>query len=241
MNRRMPFGLRRNLRGPSRVASAFEPAQLPGMIAWYRGDQTVDTDGAVATWTDLSGHDRHLTQGTATARPTPVTRAGQRALSFDGTDFLQVAFGAELSQPTTIYAVWEVTNVVGNRVIFDGDDTTNRQFLYCSTTPLIRMGSTTEISGGTPSAGQIYASACVFNSPTSAIYAKSNFISADGTGVSGNAKLDGLTVGAAFNGTLTFIGYVWEVIVCTGAHDAAVRKLVGDYFSSRYDGLTVTT
>jgi hypothetical protein len=40
---------------------------------------------------------------------------------------------------------------------------------------------------------------------------------------------------------LKFTGYVWEVLVYSGAHSTATRKRVGDYFTGRYSGLTVTT
>lgn len=226
---------------PTSPPRPWTPAQLANLIAWYRGDDTITSSGAVTTWSDKSGNARHLTQGTGTARPTLTTRAGQPVLSFDGGDYLQGAFGATLNQPNTIYVVWEATGVATTQVILDGDDGTNRHFIYVRTPgPTVRAGAVTELIGGAPSAGQIYASCFVANGGSSAIYGRSDFVTAGASGAGGSAALDGLTVGANNAGAAHLTGFIWEVIVASGAHNAATRALVGTYFSSRYSGLVVT-
>lgn len=243
---RRPMGGRGNRRGGWGRAASSTPAFLPSDIAnqefWYRGDDTIDVGGVVQTWTDKSGKGRHATQGTAASRPTPVTRAGQRALSFDGGDQLVATFAGALTQPTTIYPVWEATAISGVQVLLDGNDGTNRNFIYATATgPAVRAGAPTELAGGAPSAGQIYASCFVVNGATSALYGRSDFVTAGATGNAGAAVLDGLTLGASNASTLRLTGYLWEVIGYSGAHDAATRKLIGDYLTARYTGLTVTT
>lgn len=241
---RRPMGARGNRRGGgARAASApaFVPTDIANIQWWYRGDDTVDVAGVVQTWSDKSGNARHLTQGTAAARPTPVTRAGQRALSFDGGDQLGVAFAGALTQPTTEYLVWEVVNVATQQVLYDGNDATNRNFLYIKAGPNVTGGAPTELVAGAPSSGQIYASAFVVNGASSALYGRSNFVTAGASGNAGAAVLDGLTVGASNGSTLRMTGYLWEFIGYSGAHDAATRKQIGDYLTSRYTGLTVTT
>lgn len=233
---------RRGGGGRPATAAPFLPSDIVGQEFWYRGDDTVDVGGVVQTWTDKSGNGRHATQGTAAARPTPVTRAGQRALSFDGGDQLVATFAGALTQPTTIYLVWEVTAIMGVQVLLDGNDGTNRNFIYATATgPAVRAGAPTELAGGAPSAGQIYATCFVVNGASSALYGRSNFVTAGATGNAGTAVLDGLTLGASNASTLRLTGYEWEAIGYSGAHDAATRKQIGDYLTSHYPSLTVTT
>lgn len=226
--------------GAPASAAPFTPEDVAGLEAWYRGDDTVDSGGVVATWSDKSGNVRPLTQATAGNRPAPVTRAGQRALSFT-TDFLQGAFGSLVAQPLTIYAVWETTSLAAIAIMLDGDDATNRAFMLTNTTPAVRGGATTQLGINTPATGQIYASALVANGASSAFYGLSNFVTADQSGNAGTAGLDGLTVGSSYTGASPFPGYLWEVLVYSTAHDAATRKQIGDYLTARYTSLTVVT
>lgn len=240
---RRPMGARGNRRGGgARAASApaFVPSDIAGQEFWYRGDDTVDVGGVVQTWSDKSGNARHVTQATAAARPTPATRNGQRALSFDGGDWLQGAFAGALAQPNTLYLVWEPSGLASTRLILDGDGAANRIFFYTSTAT-ISASAGSVLSGATASVGQIYGSAVVVNGGTSALYGASNFVTAGASGAMGAGTLDGLTIGSNYLGAGFFTGYVWEVIGYSGAHNAATRKQIGDYFTSRYTGLTVTT
>jgi hypothetical protein len=227
---------RRNQRGSQRAAprAPWSPAELPNLVAWYR-----DTYAA-GTWSDLSGKGRHLTQATESARPTQVTRAGQLALSFDGGDFLRGSFGTTVAQPTTIYVVWESGSVAATRYLFDGDTTSPRQRLYTSADEHgfgTSSASNVDVDATT---GVIYASCAIYNGASSALYFN-DFATAALTASVGSGGLAGFTVGANASDSTLFIGYQWELIACSGAHDDATRKLVGDYFSARYVGLTVTT
>lgn len=220
-------------------AGSWDPSLITTRF-WYRADDRVDSGGVVSQWTDRSGNARHLAQATAGARPTPVTRAGRDALLFDGGDRLVGAFGTTLAQPCTIYAVWEAS-ALATRVLFDGDDGTNRHFFYIGASNTLRMGAPTELAGGAALADQIYASALVYNGGTSAIYGRSDFVTPGNTGNTGGAGIDGFCVGSSNSGTLFWSGYIWEIVCVPGAADAAARALMGGYLSARYSGLTVTT
>jgi hypothetical protein len=230
-------GLRRGIRGSrSRVSAGppWDPSQLTGLEAWYRETY------AAGTWSDLSGKGRHLGQATESARPTQVTRAGQLALSFDGGDFLRGSFGSTVAQPTTIYVVWESGSVSATRYLFDGDTTSPRQRLYTSGDEHgfgTSSASNVDVDAAT---GVLYASCAVFNGASSALYFR-DFTAAALTASVGSGGLAGFTVGANASDATLFIGYIWELIACSGAHDAPTRKLVGDYLSARYAGLTITT
>lgn len=228
--------IRRNARGfgPRGGGSTpFDPSQIAGLEAWFRGDSY-----AGGTLIDKSGNGRNLTTvGTA---PSQAIRAGQLAFSFNGTGYFQGAFGTTLVQPATIYAVWEASSVPAHTVLVDGDDSTNRQFLYIrSTDTTLRGGAPTELAGGAPSLGRIYASAFVVDSISSALYGLSDFGTPAGAGSAGASAVDGMTIGAMYGGTLGFHGYAWEVIRYSGAHDAATRAKFADYFNARYAGLQI--
>lgn len=235
MHRRLgPAGIRRGLRTPTTGAPAsgpFSPSDVTGLEAWYRETY------AAGTWADLSGNGRDLT--TLTGTPSQVTRSGQLAISLNGSTALSGAFGVTLDQPTTAYVVFETT-VAFSRVVFCGDDTTNRQQFQATLAGGQAIYAGTVLSADGTLAAGIHAAACIFNSTTSALY-EGDFATAAVSGNAGTNKLDGLIVGARPGPADLFTGYVWELIVYSGAHDAATRKLIGDYFTARYSGLTVTT
>lgn len=233
-------GIRRGTRVPGGVA-AWTPAQLADLEAWYRADDVVTSGSSITTWTDKAGN-HNLTQGTGTAQPTLTTRGGQAVASFDGGDYVQGAFGHSHGQPNTIYAVFEAASFPSTSAIFDGDDGANRHQGHLSSTPDFKMYAGAAITAGTPSTGTIYGGCYVFDT-TSSLGFFNDFTTGNAV-LSGNAgaqTIDGFTIGASNTGGAAFNGYIWEVIVCTTAHDAATRALVGDYLTARYDGLAVTT
>lgn len=236
-----PAGLPWGTRVPGGVA-AWTPAQLADLEAWYRADDVVTSGSSITTWTDKAGN-HNLTQGTGTAQPTLTTRAGQSVASFDGGDYVQGTFGHTHVQPNTIYAVFEMTAIGTTTIVFDGDDATNRHQGYAvASGPQWRMFAGTAIGAGTPATATIYGASYHFNGAASKAWF--NDFRAAQEVISGNAgadALDGFTIGANNVGAGGLVGYIWEVIVCTTAHDAATRKLVGDYLTARYDSLVVTT
>lgn len=73
--------------------AGFDPRQLGSALhLWYRADVATLVNGAVSSWTDLSGNGRHATQSTAAARPTWRSEAhalaigGRPVLDCDGAD-----------------------------------------------------------------------------------------------------------------------------------------------------------
>lgn len=75
--------------GPERqLTPAFTPASMTGIWAWYRADQGVTLDtGKVSQWNDLSGNGRHITQTTASLRPTLETASS----SFGNLDCIRMS------------------------------------------------------------------------------------------------------------------------------------------------------
>lgn len=232
MPRRPTGRTRRPVARSSASAPPWSPLDLAGLEAWYRETY------AAGTWFDLSGKGRHLTQATAGARPTQTARAGQAVLSCDGGDSVALAYSATISQPYTIYAVSEAPSVASTQVIYSGHSATADGMLQIRANDY-RISSGTFLAGGTSSTA-ISASAAAYNGASSSLCVN-NFATPVASGNAGSGILRGLSVGAQQAASVYLTGYVWEIIVCSGAHDAATRKLVGDYFTARYAGLTVTT
>jgi hypothetical protein len=76
---------------PNALASApWTPAEITTSL-WLDADDSTTitlTSSAVSEWRDKSGNTRHVTQGTAGARPAMSTFGGLDAVSFDGGDQL---------------------------------------------------------------------------------------------------------------------------------------------------------
>jgi hypothetical protein len=73
-------------------ASGFNPRSIPGLAVWLDASKassvTLDGNGKVSTWTDLTGNGRNATQTTANNRATYTTAGfgGKNCLTFDGSN-----------------------------------------------------------------------------------------------------------------------------------------------------------
>lgn len=227
--------IRRNARGFGHGgggSTPFDPSQIAGLEAWWRGDSYA---GGVAL--DRSGNGRNLAAG-GTA-PGQVSRAGQLAFQFGGAGFLRGLFGP-LPQPLTVYAVLEATSIAGvQRTIFDGVDGTNRVRAFTVSTTSRTVNAGTALTGSTPTTS-MEAWAVVYNGASSALYV-ANFATAALSGAAGSNAMGGLTVGADVAGGNAFVGYIWELLLYSGAHDAATRAQIAGYLNARYAGLQIAT
>lgn len=74
------------------VASGFNPRSISGLAVWLDASKsssvTLDGNGKVSTWSDLSGNGRDATQTTANNRATYTTAGfnGKNCLTFDGSN-----------------------------------------------------------------------------------------------------------------------------------------------------------
>ncbi len=101
------------------ASSAFTPASISGLQAWFRSDLGITKDGSdlVATWADQSGNGRDLTE--ATNKPLWVSSLinGYPAIRFDGTNDKLSSGAFSVSQPITIFIVHKnVSATDGDRV-----------------------------------------------------------------------------------------------------------------------------
>lgn len=112
--------------------------------------QTGGMDLFVDTWYDQSGNEKNATQSTAgnqaklASGGSLITTGGKIAMDFDGSnDFLDIDFGANLSQPNTVLFVHESDNTnaadneffdergSGQRSLIDGGSDAGNYRLFC--------------------------------------------------------------------------------------------------------------
>ena len=214
------------------------PLQV-GATAWFDASDPytiIETSGSVSEWRDKSGNGYDLTQGTGTAQPTTGTRTlnGLNVLDFDGSsDYLQGAFGGTLSQPNTIFAVFQNDAASPADYIYDGDDGTNRHAFYLSSNKYNLF------AGGNPNGGTIdtdpHISKAVFNGAGSSLFIDGSSVF---TGSVGTQSMDGITVGARYNGANFLDGAIAELIVVDGTLTADEISRVENYLANKW-GITL--
>lgn len=111
------------------TGSAFDARSYPGLLAWWDaryvngfGSANPSADAMVASWTDLSGNGRTLTQGADTSKPLFRTAGGGGTnyprVDFDGTnDYLSAATTTGLHLPISGYMVIKDDVTTGGMVV----------------------------------------------------------------------------------------------------------------------------
>jgi hypothetical protein len=140
---------------PSKSASAtvrVRPFPSAGLVMHFSASELLGPGGTlpaagepVASWVDLSGHGRNLTQTDATRQPVfkPQALNGLPTVSFDGNgtgsgDFLRTAALAPvLPQPVTFFFVYKAPPVSANKTLLDAPPGTgaNRARIQATTVP----------------------------------------------------------------------------------------------------------
>jgi len=197
-----------------------------------------DTGGAVDTWADKSGNGYDVTQATAANKPTTGTRTmnGLNVLDFDGSsDYLQGAFGATLTQPNTIFMVFDLESYGGTMFLYDGIDASNRHTVYRSSS-IYRAFAGVDQGGGTFDADP-HISRAVFNGSASSLHidGSSNIATSD----FGSQSLTGLTLGARYSAANFFSGAIAEVIVVDGTLTAQQIADTETYLADKW-GITLS-
>lgn len=110
----------------------FSPLNLPNLKAWYDAADTATITGgsAVSQWNDKSGNGYHLTQSTATKKPSSGTRTlnSKNVIDFDGTnDILSASTASDWtfmnnSGGCTVFFVYMLDSNSGARGFCTTDD-----------------------------------------------------------------------------------------------------------------------
>jgi hypothetical protein len=233
--------------GGGRMAAMPTPASttlaIPGApYAFYEAarETVYANNDPVGSATDQSGNGRHLTQATTSLRPTYRATCASGKLGDlpcydfpDGTDWMQVSFGATLAKPTLICGVvmWESGS---NAYVWDG-------IVVGSRHGMLTLASTTTWNAfaGTALAGATYATlrydvvCSVYNGASSTVVVNGSSTA----GNSGTHDLTGLTLGGNYvpgslwRGKVAAVG-IWR--------DGTTAAQVLTYFTSRFGALPQT-
>jgi hypothetical protein len=224
-------------------------AQMPVTTqpyAWYTAatGTVADVNDQVYYWQDISGNLKDLTSAIG-GGPVRVADGGDGnpTLTFDGSQGLWTTstdFGS-LAQPTVVFAVATVELPSSSaRYIYDSSSSSGRNIMSA------RSEATWEIYGGGPAAQVGTADSgsrqvlmtyygTLADPNLSAMYTNGNL---EGAAVNvGSQSLDGLVVGARYNGANRLVGEIAELIVYNGSvPDQAEIDAITDYLALKYIG-----
>jgi hypothetical protein len=201
----------------------------------------VSNGSVLGYFTDLSGNGYHMSQGTtvnkATYNASDANFNGRPSWSFGGDDWYQLAFGTTYSQPNMILAVFRLSSILANRVLFDGENISARHYIDYSTTNThyrVFAGSLADTGFSADANAHIFY--LVFNGANSIAYLDGVPSAALNPGVQ---SLTGLTLGTRYDKALGWLGQVTEVALIDNLPTSAQLNQVGAIWSSLY-GISYT-
>jgi hypothetical protein len=223
--------------------SGFTPAALAPVV-WLKADGTLWQDSArttpatadgdpVGAWDDVSGNDRHLTQGTGASRPVLklAIQNGRPVVRFDGTnDFLTRAF--TLAQPAYFALVAKAISGSNTSRFTDGGVLNGLALFVNGAIPNINLYFGTSIACPvTMNAGTFYVVEVLASGASS--YAKLNGGTAS-TGSPGTLAPGGLTLGANPSGGSAIAADISEIVLCAAEPSASDRTLLQNYLNAKW-------
>jgi hypothetical protein len=219
--------------------STFTPLQVPGLVAWFKGDGITGLADAapVTTWIDSSGQGHDVTQATSGNRPTYRVNAvnSKPVVRFDGTNDYLKSSAFTLNRPTTVIVVAKSAVTTGTHTYVDGNSGADL-YIYKNSTPSYVMDLSI-LSTATVDTG-FHIMAATFDGTNSKWRVNG------GAGVTGSASTSGagaITLGAFGSGATNFLnGDIAEVIVYSTVLSLTDLNAVGTYLNSKY-GTTWTT
>ena len=216
------------------AVAGFSPLDLTPTL-WFRADT-----GTVSSWTDQSGNGKHATQGNASFQPAiTASNAGfnnQATYDFTVGDYMATAaLAANLAYPYTMYICFLAS---AGTFVTDGLDGTHRLIpLISGATLYLHTGAYGVQSTSAPTAKHVWCG-LVKTAPDSAWYVD-KYNTTEDTGDSGSNELNGLTIGAGWDGTSGITGSIAEIIIYSTEHNSATRQQVMEYMGTRYS-VTIT-
>lgn len=215
------------------------PILTPSCFAWF--DASDLSLGAVASWPDKSGFQRHAVQATGVRQMTCTAnlRVGKNAVvgSRTNTTFAVSTFGVTTTSDCTIfYAVQKLSLTTGgtNDFIFDGIEGTNRQeFVDLASNSTFTFGTATITSGAsTDTNAHIH----VMQGGTTGNYWIDGVAQFTNTDV-GSLGAAGLTINGRYSGTNASDSNIYEVIYYNRKLTTTERNVIQQYLSNKW-GIT---
>jgi len=222
-------------------SSGFSPLDLDGLKLWLDAsdiDTVIESGGFVSSLNDKSGEGNDVTQAVGAKQPlTNVnTIKGLNVITFDGIDdnLRRVTFtGGSLSQPNTIFLVWEVLTFTNfAEIIIDGGGA-ERHIIRIEGIPNEwQMFAGLFATGSIRALNTPYATSSLFNTASSLGYINGVL---DITGNVSTGSFNGISIAARFSGTSNFINInIGEIIVYNRLVTNDERLTVESYLSDRW-------
>lgn len=241
-------------------ASGFNPKSIANLGLWLdaSADSSLTFNGnTVSEWRDLSGGNRHFTQGTAAQQPNAVTNTlnGRRTLTFSSGGMESTA-GRDIARNVgglTLFAVFSKTNVNDGNLWVATRNGSNAQlragFVAASGAWQIagrRLDSNSFDGASYSATGRLgpavasnvfdYANAKAFG------YYNGSLLATDDpfqdAGNTSDTDSDYVGIGSGASAVNIFAGYIAEVLIYRRALSDAERKRVERYLGSKW-GITV--
>lgn len=236
------WGTRRSLLGATQsVQTPFSPADVSGLIGWWKADALNLADGAaVSSWTDSSSQNNPLAQATGGSQPTFQTNQlnGKPIVRFNGSKFMSSSSAIGANTAMTWFIVAKSTGYTSvNRVCGIGAQVSifnfNPNWSYYSNE-----------GAGVVGFGAASTSWHIVTINFASLSSASAFVDG-GSAVATWDPFD-FNINTSFNmgcedngGTNAFIGDVAEAIFYNVAISGANQTLVQNYLGTKY-GITVT-
>lgn len=235
-------GFKGSLLGCRSDPSNFSPLSIAGLQLWLKADVAVYSDAGstlavnsdpVAQWNDVSGSNHHVSQATASKRPTLLTgiKAGLPVVRFDGVDDFLISSGFTLNQPhTRLGVIINRSATAGANVMVDGiTDDLGYWYWTAADTLTMHAGAAVTTTGVGTDWNVIRG---VFNGVSSKLSINAG---AAGTGDVGAGNAGGITLGSGGAGAAYWtdcdIGEILEYD--TALSDANVANLL-NYLNNRW-------
>lgn len=194
------------------------------------------SSNSVSQWNDKSGNNRNALQADANFQPSTNTRTlnNYNVVEFFGSnkrDHMIATFGQTLSQPNTIFAVYQYDDIVDD-YIYDGLNANDRHALLIeyNDNDLNLFGGVSLESNVAPDESP-HISSAQFNG-------SSSFFRLDGSqiasGNTGSQSLGGLTVGSRYNKYGNLDGFIAEIIIFNRLLSSSEVDDVESYLSNKW-------
>lgn len=206
-------------------------------IAWYKADAITGlSDGdPVGTWNDSSGSGNSISQ-TGSARPTYKTSIinSLPVVRFDGSDdkLLSSPFSSAISQPNTIVIVTK--SIGAGAYAYDGLSSGNRHLLDMngvSSQAGAFAGGFYNSDGGTLTPTNVNLITIIYNGASTQI--RINGVLASGSGDCSTNPMDGLTMGATYDGAYGNLD-IAELLICSDGLSGGDITSVESYLMTKY-------
>lgn len=215
------------------VVSGGDPSRVPkiqikNLAAWFKYNTGITVTGAgVSQWDDMSGHGRHLKQGTDTNRP---ALQSDGSILFDGVDNYLKCDAFTLDQPASVYFLGKQVTWTSTDTFFDGNTARSMRLFQVGSTPQIAIDAGAAAATNGNLAVDTYGVICVVYNGASSILQVNNTTATTGDVSTGNAG--GFTLGA--NGNNLQFGHIQvkEVLIFNVAHNSQDRSNVIAYLAS---------